>query len=785
MNRTKATSHAAAVRQHGRDPAVVELRARPRPAAGAFALPARRPGPPALEPGTVLRPALVHRLGASHGTTVVVTAPAGYGKTTLLAEWARHDRRPFAWVTAGEADNDPVRLLGSLAAALEHAGARCSALSESLVEGAPLSDSTALLKAALSTLEGELVVVVDSADLLTRARCRGVLTAVVDGLGPGSRLVVAGRTQPLLPVPWLRSHGGVFELGADELGLTDGEAGALLRAAGVVLPEGEVSELNRHAQGWPTGLRLAALSMLRQRTDGGGAALRFDGADRFVSDYFSLELFSRLPAPETDFLRHVSVLDHLCAPLCDATLGRSGSREMLASLERSNLFLSSEPDPGCGIAPRCYRLHPMLRDTLSSELERRKPELVKSLQDRASKWSEAHARLAGAVRYAHASGDHDRVVSLLETWAPRTFGAAETADFERWLERAERSRPLDDRPEVAMLGARLHAVCGHPEAAERLADIADRALDEAHLAPAPWILVTRAGLCRDGLERMRGDAGLAARATVPGEPWHASALVLLAVAELLLGDPETADTLFDQAVEASSEAAPDVTALALAGRSLVAGARGHWPAAAALAREARAIVVDSGLAGYVMASLVHAAGARAAQRTGDLQRAAEALEEAQGLLPQVTYALPWLSAQVRLELARIRLARSEPAAAALLLDELSDLLLHRPALGVVAVQLGELREQLDAVDGLSGGRAASLTQAERRLLPLLTTHLTFQEIATELGISRNTVKTQAISVYRKLGVTCRDEAVVAASGLGLMSASTQPGALGAAAGPAD
>ena len=273
-------------------------------------------------------------------------------------------------------------------------------------------------------------------------------------------------------------------------------------------------------------------------------------------------------------------------------------------------------------------------------------------------------------------------------------------------------------------------------------------------------------MCRHGVEAMLRDAEFGAA----GDPSPAENLHLIAVARLLSGDDEAADEAFAGALVAARAArAPHVALLSLSELALLALTRGELERAEAHLDEALRWIDDAGVDGYTASALVHAAAARLALRRGDVVSARADLVAAHRLRPQLTDAIPWYSVQVRLELARTHLALAERDAALTLLAEAQDVLRVRPDLGLLGAQVEELAGQVVAVDDpVAVAWAASLTVAELRLLPLLTTHLTFREIAERLFVSRNTVKTQAISVYRKLGVTSRGEAIARAIELGLI-----------------
>ena len=287
-----------------------------------------------------------------------------------------------------------------------------------------------------------------------------------------------------------------------------------------------------------------------------------------------------------------------------------------------------------------------------------------------------------------------------------------------------------------------------------------------------WTSMLRAAMCRAGVEEMRRDAERSIFALAEESLWQSAALLLLGVANVLAGETAAADDVLVRAHAAATAAnATEVAAFALAERSLLAGAAGSWAAAETLVVEARETLRDAHLEEYGTSALAYAASASSAAHHGNWVRARADLERVDRLLPTLTRAFPWLGAQVRIEAARARIELSDPDAAALLLAETRDALSHDLDLGCLAAQAGELSRELASRARPPGGDWEHLTPAERRLLPLLTTHLTFREIADHLSVSRNTVKTQAICTYRKLGATSRSEAIQRAIDLGLMERS--------------
>jgi LuxR family transcriptional regulator, maltose regulon positive regulatory protein len=320
----------------------------------------------------------------------------------------------------------------------------------------------------------------------------------------------------------------------------------------------------------------------------------------------------------------------------------------------------------------------------------------------------------------------------------------------------------------------LQVLAGQPEDIERWAAAAEQGLGATTFAKSstmePWMALLRALLCRDGVDQMRADAQAAVAGLASGSPWWATALLLEGVAEVLAGQTDRADPILAQAAEVALHiGALPAAAAALAQRALVAIDRHDWIAAETLAEHALGIARSGQLNDYEMSPLIHAVAARTALHRGDIPRAQDHLARAAQLRPRLTSALPYRAVQTLLELARAHLALTDVASARVLLREVR-LILHqrRPHLGILPTRADQLQSILDTLRETSAS-PATLTTAELRLLPLLSTRLTFREISARLYLSPNTVKTHALSVYRKLGVSSRNQAIqrVAALGSGL------------------
>src|SRR5215211_8137445 len=714
--------------------------------------------PAPTRPGLVTRIQLLDWLEASAATPVVtISGPAGYGKTMLAAEWAKRDRRPFVWLSIDHNDNDPTVLLTYLAVGLDRVEPLDPWVLGVLASRGVSISHTVLprLGAALASKALPVVVVLDDVHLLHDQQGPDAVAVLVDHLPPGSQLVVISRGEPPLPLARWRAEGRLAELGPGELAMSPVEAGSLLSAVWVELPDAEVAELTRRTEGWPVALYLAALSIKAQPA-GNGVGL--SGRERFLVDYLQSALLSCLSPTEVQFLTRTAVLDRLSGPLCDAVLGTTGSAEMLESLERSNLLVVP-----LDRQREWYRYHQLFREQLRGKLERSEPELVRELTLRAAHWCADHALAEAAVGYAMDAGDADLVARGVEQAAIGVYRSGRLATVQRWFDWFDDHGLIQQYPAVAMLGAWVQALGGHAATAERWADAAERGSYRGTLPDGSsiegWRALLRAKLCRHGITQMRADAEQALTLIPVGSLWRAPAQLLVGISHLLAGDLGGADDLLAEAVEVAEDTGATLAvSVALAERAILAIGRQDWQDAETLVEQARSLVGNAHLEDFVTSVVLYAAAARVAIHHGNVDQAKQDLARAQQLRPQATHALPYYAVQARLELIHAYLALTDVASARTVLGEVDGLLRWRPDLGTLPDQANQLRSQLDQIGAEAIG-TGSLTTAEQRLLPLLPTHHSFREIGQYLHLSQHTVKSQAMSVYRKLGVSSRGQAI--------------------------
>ena len=723
---------------------------------------------PLIRPGTVAKPDVIARLSMETAPFVSVVAPAGYGKTTLLARWSDADPRPFAWVALDQRDDDVVVLLRYIAAALHRIEPLPRDVFDALSGPRRSAGAMRVLSVgrALRARERPLVLVLDDLHAVANPSCLDALAELVQFVPAGSQFAVASREEPRLPLARWRAQGRVEEIGVAELRLNEQEAELLLAAAGVELGASELSELTERTEGWPAGLYLAALS-IKAGAAGATSLGAFTGDDRFVADYFRFELLDRLPTAEAIFLQHTSVLDRMCGGLCDSVLRTTHSAEMLESLVRTNGFVVPLDRRG-----EWYRYHHLFRQLLRNELERREPEVVRELNARAMAWCIANELTEEAVVYGQAAGETDTVATLVDALALPVYYGGRLETLEGWLAWFSDGE-LAKYPALAVYAAWIHVLTGRPADGERRLALADGAssaipLSDGSATIEPWVAVLRAMMMKNGAEQALADAKLALEQLPPGSPWVPPALLIRGVAHALLGTTDQARVDLGTVQRWLPAGAVESVYLARAELALLAIRHGAWGEAGRYARAAQALVDETGLGDYTPTAIVHAASARVAVHEGRRDEARAALARAHRLRPQLDYGIPWLTVQVGLELTRAHLALAEPGPARTVLSETERVLALRPDLGSLVEEAQELHDHVAATSGSEGAWAMSLTGAELRLLPYLATHLTFPEIANRLFVSRNTAKTEAVSIYRKLGASSRSQAVERAVEVGLL-----------------
>ena len=738
-----------------------EEQARPRLG---FDLLASKFRPPVARSGLVARSALVDRLATASEPVISVVAPPGYGQTTLLAQWAERLSTPVAWVSCDEADNDPVVLLSALAVALNGIQPVDQAIFAALASSGAGITSVSRFVSAIAQIHGRVALVLDHVEAVTRTECRDVIAEFGVRLPLGWQLALASRTDPPLPMARLRAQGGLVEVGAADLAMDSQDASALLKGAGVQAGAARGEQLVQLTEGWAAGLYLAALAM-RAGAPESDVRSRFAGDDRFIGDYLRSELLDHLSDGEVSFMCRTSILDRMCGPLCDAILQRSGSGQFLEWMERRNLLVVRWIGVVSGTAITTCR------ELLETELRRREPDLVADLHFRAASWYEANGAPENAIGHALQAGDFDRAVRLVLAVMNPVWASGRVDTVLHWTQSLRDKTSAQHYVAIAVHGALIFALLGHAAEAERWATAAERAPATGVLPDGSTVESTlaylRALLFREGVEQMRRDARLALDGLSPDSPYRAAMLHTVGISYLLQDNVDSADPIFAHALdEANLATESPAVAMILTERCFVAAAHDDWAEVSALAKRATEIVESGGFEDYWTSALVYAWAARAALHRREIPQARLYLGRAVRLRPLLTYALPAVSVQTLLELARCYIALGDAGGAAAVVRQAREIIQQRPELGTLTDEAGDLQVKLARINQLSHG-PSSLTAAELRVLPLLSTHLSFREIGDRLSLSFHTVKSQAYSIYQKLGASSRSQAVARSHELGL------------------
>jgi LuxR family maltose regulon positive regulatory protein len=651
---------------------------------------------PRLRPDLVPRPRLAQRLDEARGRgLVLVCAPAGYGKTVLLAEWVRRSPRPAAWLSLDAGDNDPARFWRHALAALDRirpgTGQRIGSL---LGPPAPSSFEplvTALINEVADRPDADeaLLLVLDDYHLIDSSPVHDSLRFLLEHRPPGLQLALTSRSDPPLALARLRGRGELAELRAADLRFTPGEAAALLRQVAAApgaarldapLPDAVAVALAARTEGWAAGLQLAGLS-LRGHDDVGAFVAAFTGSHRYVLDYLAEEVLERQPGQVREFLLETSVLERLSGELCDAVTGRPGSQALLEQAERAGLFVVPLDE-----VRGWWRYHHLFADLLRARLQAEQPGRIAGLHRNAAAWYAGRGLADDAIRHAVAAGEMTRAARLIEQHFDETFYLrGEGATFHRWLSALPpglvrfRPRLLVARAFLASHGGDATVEPLLDEAEQADADAADEPF-EPTTGRAASILVNvpvLIALSRAYLAQFRGDAeataAFASRALAEsraGEPMLVSIIKWnLATAEWLGGRLPEAERAFVSAVAQQREDGLINEAWCCHDLGQVQRARGRLDAAVRTCQRGLDAATVPGRSQLPIAGSAYVGLSEVAYQRNELGPALEHVTRGIELCRQLTWPPPLASGLVRL--AWIRQARGDPAGALEAIDEAS------------------------------------------------------------------------------------------------------------------
>ncbi len=730
---------------------------------------------PPPRPEWVERPHLVSLLDQATAKLIVLSAPAGYGKTTLLAQWhaASAASRCFAWIALDPEDDSPATLWRLLIEALVRA---CPKLSTGRLRPpeahAGASITSVLLPRLLTELAGSPVpvtVVLDDYQVISDPACHQQLETLLLHLPPQAHIVLSTRADPPLPLARLRAGGELAELGMSDLRLTPDEAKSVLQTvSGTELDPGDLRILVDRTEGWPGGIYLAGLS-LRERPDPAEFIRQFTGSNRYIEDFLAEEVLNRQPDRVRRFLLHTAILGRLTAPLCEAVTGATSAHEIMDTLERENVFLVALDD-----RRQWFRYHRLFAEALRSQLERAEPGLAPVLHRRACAWHRDQGLAGEAIRHALAAGDTAAAVGLISHHWLEYLDAGRTGSVRAWLQ-ALSEEDIRANPLAAHCAAWTAALSGDREDFMRWLPVVEAAAGPGPLPDGMRSFQSSAALLNGtfgyrGLARMKESAARAVALERDEEsPWYALARTALGVALYWHGDLPAASQRLQEAVRCQAS----IALVRLTGASfltLVALEQGRLGQAAEMARVARKILADRhrDLGETPQGALAQLATGAVLASQGKLAPARDKLEQALAARRRSPGLSPWPALEILLRLAPVQQDLGNAGGATACLGEARDLLAAFPdGSQAQSERLRRLERRLRA--GLQRDSfPGRLTGREEAVLRSLRGSLSLREIGQEMYVSANTVKSHTRAIYRKLGVSSRRDAVQRGRELGIL-----------------
>jgi len=733
--------------------------------------------PPEIRAEWLDRPALIRRLSGTTARLILISAPAGSGKTVLVSQWrAVPDSGRFAWVTLDQGDSNPSRLWWKVISAVRRACPEFDVDPPQVLVPRQGRVLLPALVARLGSLRAPVALVLDDYHALTSPDTHAQVELLLQELPRSVQVILLTRAIPPLQLARLRAAGEVADIGMQELRFSRSETGALVSAvAGVTLDTHDLSALSARTEGWPAGVYLAALS-LRGHPAPHSFIDQFTGNHRFIADFLAEEVLNRQTADVRQFLLRTSILDRFTAPLCAAVTGHGTAAQLIDRLERENLFLVAADEHRIW-----YRYHYLFAEMLRGQLARTEPGLVPRLHERASTWHREAGFAEEAITHALAAGDMDGAAGLIAAHWYDFAAAGRTAAVRDWLGSLGEDR-VADHPVTAHCAAwvavhswdvaavrrwlRVVEAAGHDgtryDGTRYGGKLPDGMLPDGMLPDGMRSLASSAALLRatfgfDGLRSMLEDGVTATQLeNDPASPWYAYAQAWLGFALHLAGDPDAAAALERALAAANSRPLTRIVALSVA--ALEAADEGRLGQAQRLADEAARIVNGRGVSKQPPSSFILAALGTVHWRQGRLAQARAEFEYAADRRRRWILLSPWLSVEIQLRLAQVLLAMDDRAAAGTALAEVRNVLGASPdGADMLLGRLGELERRLAATSPVP--LAEPLTEREQAVLSLLRTPLSVNEIARELYLSGNTVKTHRRAIYRKLGVSTRQEAI--------------------------
>lgn len=725
--------------------------------------------------GLALRSGVLEGLSAPTTRVGVITAPGGYGKSSHAAAWADQDGRPVAWIDLDAGHDDAHVLLDDLVAAL---GSVTDFNPDGLPTGGATPDQYATqvavtLGRTVRACAVPFVLVLDDVHCVQDVSASDLIGALVSNVPLGCAVLLVGRGCHVGDVKRLRVERHLVEVGVGDLALDVEGVTLVLDTMGLDVSTVQASGVVADTEGWPVGVRLAGMARLAEGGEEVEEPFAGMGRDGGVSDYLETQWLVELTEDERRVLTRTSPLDWLSGSLCNEVLERNDAGEVLHNVVRNRMLLIP-----LDLRRGEYRMHGLLREALEAEFERTDASGIRQVHHRASAWFETAGDIDRAVRHAVAAEEFDRAATLVTEHTPALYTSGRYTTIERWVE----SLPRD-----LVVGNPMLCVCAALAALGRAeADALAVWLRVGDHAVASTSEVdTLAGLCLRDIRSTTSpgpvgpaldDAAAAHRGLPPGI-WHAASCVALGAWHWMAGGDEAVEVLTAGAEEAAVFGAPSLEAHCCALLAMIAYTERDPARAWPLVKRAWRVVAEHGLEHAPGIAMIRSMSALASAATGDPDGARESWQVARNQLAMIADLSGWANVQPRITLAQVGLLLGDRIGSETMLREAREWLVRMPDASRALRQVAELEESAKNLRRHSGTGGSALTTAELRVLRYLPTNLSLAEIGTRLYVSRYTVKTHCGSIYRKLDVRSRSEAVNVARDLGLLDSADNVGLL--------
>jgi len=683
------------------------------------------------------------------------------------------DGLAFGWVSLDEQDNDPVRLWRHILEALRQVAPSedfatdviggMSAVGRELVE-----ITLPMLINELAGLDQRVVLVLDDYHFITEDNSHDSVAFFLEQLPENIHLVLATRSDPQLTLGRLRARGEMNEIRTEQLAFSEGETATLLNEKmGLDIDPDDVSILREHTEGWPAGIYLASLS-LQKREDKHAFIASFKGSNRYIVDLLGEEVLAGLPDDVREFLLTTSVLRSMTGSLCDAVTGSEDSGKVLRELARSNLFVVPLDEQG-----EWYRYHQLFSEFLLYELKSSRPELVPVLHRRASVWAEGAGFFEGAIRQALVAKDYEHASVLVARHWFEYVSAGQTATVEGWLEALPEDLVNSYGP-LLLARAWISALYGRREERERFLALAEGSSYEGRLPDGSASVGANVAIIKAvfayGSVHSIVEAARCAAELEPEQTSPRAALVRLAMGHgfYLSGNASRARRPLEEARALTKYGQPLVRISVLFTLTNVSLDEGHLEEAESLALELRALVDRFQLHGIPQSSLAPIALGRVLAERGKLDEAQKELARGLSVRREFPSLSPWATLIGLLALASVRYRCGERAEARPVLAEARSILEAFPEAGIFPELLERQERKLRRIKRRDGSLDGHITEREFDVLGLLVGDLSTRQMAHSLFVAPSTIRTQVKSIYRKLGVSSRDQAVAEARARGLI-----------------